>query len=37
MFNNQTNQGPQVYLLDVLEDLKFLNHDLIDKNYQKIE
>jgi hypothetical protein len=37
VFSNQLTQGPQLYLLDILEDMKFLNHDEVDKNYQKIE
>lgn len=36
-FQNQLSQGNQLYLLDILEDLKFLNHDQIDKYYQRIE
>lgn len=37
MFRNHLQFGPTLYLLDLLEDLKFLDSDKVGQNFQKIE
>ena len=37
IYRNQLDQGPTLYLLDVLEDLKFLDNEQIGNNFAKIE
>ena len=37
VIEDQLSQGPQLYLLDIMEDLKFLDQDKVGKEYAEIE
>ena len=36
-FNEQLRQGGRIYLIDLLEDLHFLDTDVIQEKYDKIQ
>ena len=36
-FENQMKQGTQIFMLDLLEDMKFLDTEVIAKRYEEIE
>ena len=37
VFDNQLRLGTEIYILDMMEDLKFLDSDHIEKNFKKLE
>lgn len=37
VFDNQLKLGSEIYILDMMEDLKFLDSDHIEKNFKKLE
>ena len=37
IIDDQLNLGPEIYLIDVFEDLKFLKSEYMTKNFKRIE
>jgi hypothetical protein len=37
VFENQLSLGPEIYILDLMEELKFLDSEHIEKNFKKLE
>lgn len=37
VFDNQMRLGSEIYILDMMEDLKFLDSDFVEKNFKKLE
>ena len=37
VFENQQRLGSEIYILDMMEDLKFLDSEQIEKNFKKLE
>ena len=36
-FDEQINLGPELYLIDIVEDLRFIRHDQMSHQYKRIE